>query len=135
MFISKIDHIGIAVKDLDLASATYERVLGVGCRRETLAEGHMEVAFFPAGESRVELIAPTSPESVICRFLEKRGEGLHHIAYRVDDVRAALQQARAAGFRLIDPEPRPGAHGTLVAFIHPSSLHGVLTEFVQVTDK
>jgi methylmalonyl-CoA epimerase len=131
MHLYRIDHIGIAVKDLDLAMATYEQVLGVPGHREALPERHIEIAFFPVGESRIELVAPTAPESAVTRFLEKRGEGMHHIAYLVDDVAAALEQARSAGLRLIDSEPRSGSHGTLVAFVHPASVHGVLTEFVQ----
>lgn len=131
----EIDHIGIVVRDLDEAIATYEQALGVECERERLPERHLEVAFFPVGESRIELITPTSPESAVTRFLEKRGEGLHHVAYRVEDVARALEQARAAGLRLIDQEAQPGAHGTLVAFVHPASMHGVLSEFVQVIEE
>jgi len=131
MLAQAIDHIGIVVRDLEAAISAYERALGVPCQRESLSERQIEVAFFPVGESRVELITPTSPESAVSRFLEKRGEGLHHVAYRVEDVAAALAQAQAAGLRLVDTEARPGAHGTLVAFVHPASLHGVLTEFVQ----
>ncbi|MBN1483110.1 MAG: methylmalonyl-CoA epimerase [Chloroflexia bacterium] len=127
----KLDHVGIVVHDLDRAIATYEAALGVQCERELLPERHLEVAFFAAGESRIELITPTSPESAVSRFLEKRGEGLHHLAYEVDDIAAALERARQAGLRLIDQEARPGAHGAVVAFVHPASLHGVLTEFVQ----
>ncbi len=132
MQVQAIDHIGIVVRDLEAAIAIYERALGIRCHRESLPERHIEVAFFPVGESRIELICPTSPESAVSAFLEKRGEGLHHVAYRVADCRAALEEARAAGLRLIDEAPRPGAHGTRVAFVHPAGLHGVLTEFVQV---
>lgn len=131
MRVQAIDHVGVAVRDLEAAAATYEKMLGVGCQRESLPERHLEVAFFAVGESRVELIMPTSPESAVSGFLEKRGEGLHHIAYRVADCAQALAQARAAGLRLIDESPRPGAHGTLVAFVHPAGLSGVLTEFVE----
>jgi len=135
MTIQHIDHLGIAVKDLDAAMANYERALGVPGRRERLPDRHLEIAFFPVGESRIELVMPTSPESAISGFLEKRGEGLHHVAYRVANCAAALDEARAAGLRLIDNAPRPGAHGTLVAFVHPGSLHGVLTEFVELVEK
>ncbi len=131
MIPTAIDHVGIAVKDLDAAIATYERALGVSCRRESLPERHLEIAFFSVGESRVELLMPTSPDSTISAFLEKRGEGLHHIAYEVEDCASALQAAQACGLRLIDQVPRPGSHGTLVAFCHPATLHGVLSEFVQ----
>lgn len=128
----RLDHIGIVVKDLEAAITSYEAALGVSCQREILPERHLEIAFFPAGESRIELITPTSPLSAVTRFLEKHGEGMHHVAYQVEDIHAALAQAQQAGLRLIDGEPRPGAHGTLVAFVHPASMHGVLTEFVQV---
>lgn len=132
MLVQAIDHIGIVVRDLEAAIATYEKVLGGRAQRESLPERQIEVAFFPVGESRIELIMPTSPGSSVSGFLEKRGEGLHHVAYRVADCAQALAQARAAGLRLIDESPRPGAHGTLVAFVHPAGLGGVLTEFVQV---
>lgn len=135
MLVQAIDHLGIAVQDLEAAIATYERALGVGAQRESLPDRHLEIAFFPVGESRIELIMPTSPAAAISGFLEKRGEGLHHVAYRVADCAAALEEARAAGLRPIDNAPRPGSHGTLVAFVHPASLHGVLTEFVQVVEE
>lgn len=135
MNVQFVDHIGVAVKDLEAAIATYEAVLGVRAQRESLPDRHLEIAFFPLGESRLELIMPTSPEAAISGFLEKRGEGLHHVAYRVADCAAALEEARAAGLRLIDSAPRPGSHGTLVAFAHPGSLNGVLTEFVQVVGR
>jgi methylmalonyl-CoA/ethylmalonyl-CoA epimerase len=134
MQVQSIDHIGIAVKDLDAAMANYERTLGVPGQRESLPERHISIAFFQVGESRIELITPTSPESAIGGFLEKRGEGLHHVAYRVADCAAALDEARAAGLRLIDSTHKPGSHGTLVAFVHPAALNGVLTEFVQVVE-
>lgn len=132
MLVQSVDHIGIAVKDLEAAIATYEQALGVRCQRESLPDRHLQVAFFTTGQTRIELISPTSPAAAISGFLEKRGEGLHHVAYRVADVAAALDESRAAGLRLIDDAPQPGAHGTLVAFVHPGSLNGVLTEFVQV---
>ena len=134
MVVQSVDHIGVAVKDLDAAIATYEKALGARCHRESLPDRHLEIAFFPVGEVRIELLMPTSPDAAISGFLEKRGEGLHHVAYRVADCAAALEEARAAGLRLIDSAPRPGSHGTLVAFVHPASLNGVLTEFVQVVE-
>jgi methylmalonyl-CoA/ethylmalonyl-CoA epimerase len=130
MWPEAIDHIGIAVKDLEQAIQTYSRLLGQPAQRESLPDRHLEIAFFPLGESRVELVSPTSPDSAISNFLEKRGDGLHHIAYRVQDIEAALAHARAQGWRLIDERPRPGPHGALVAFVHPSCLNGVLSEFV-----
>ena len=133
--VQSIDHIGSAVKALEAAVATYEQTLGTKAHRESLPDRHLEIAFFAVGESRIELLMPTSSESAISGFLAKRGEGLHHVAYRVADCAAALAAARAAGRRLIDDAPRPGAHGTLVAFLHPAALHGVLTEFVQVVSQ
>lgn len=130
-----VDHVGIVVRDLEQAVATYEAALGVRGERELLPERHLEVAFFPLGESRIELITPTSAESAVTRFLETRGEGLHHIAYRVESVTQTLEAARAAGLRLIDAEPRPGSHGTVVAFVHPASMHGVLTEYVELVEE
>lgn len=130
-----IDHLGIAVWDLDAALAVYEQLLGAPGIRESLPERQLEIAFISVGESRIELLRPTSADSAVAGFLEKRGEGLHHVAYRVADIAAVLQRARAAGLRLVDEIARPGAHGTLVGFVHPSSLHGVLTEFVQVLEE
>jgi methylmalonyl-CoA/ethylmalonyl-CoA epimerase len=99
--------------------------------RERIAADGVEVAVFVLGPSRVELLTPTDPASTVHKFLEQRGEALHHLAYAVPDVHAALRQAQEAGAQLIDREPRPGAGGKLVAFIHPKSAHGVLTELVQ----
>jgi methylmalonyl-CoA/ethylmalonyl-CoA epimerase len=126
----RIDHIGIVVADLDAAIHTYTTRLGF---RETgrllLAEQQVEAAFLQSGDSTVELIAPTDHTSGTARFLESRGEGVHHICYSVDDLPAALQQLKAQGMRLIDETPRKGAHGQ-IAFLHPKGAHGVLIELL-----
>lgn len=128
----KIDHIGIATRGIDDAAKFYRDVLGLDvAETEEVAEQKVRVAMLPIGESRIELLEATSEDSPISRFLEKRGPGIHHIAVRVDDIRAALANLRAKGARLIDEEPRQGAGGCLVAFVHPSSTGGVLLELVQ----
>jgi methylmalonyl-CoA epimerase len=129
MEVTKIDHIGIAVSDLRSAKRFFEGSLGLRVeRQETL--GDMEIAFVPVGGVNIELIQCTSPEGVISKFISKRGEGIHHIAYEVQDVAAALGELKAQGVKLVDDEPRAGAHGTRVAFLHPRSAFGVLTELV-----
>jgi len=127
-----IDHLGIAVRSLDQAAPAWAAALGMGpaAREEVPAQG-VRVAMFPAGGPKLELLEPTSLESPVGKFLESRGEGIHHIAFRVDDVNAALARAKDAGARLIDETPRRGAGGALVAFIHPKALNGVLVEFVE----
>ena len=132
----KIDHIGIATRGIQDAAKFYRDVLGLEvsedvAEAEEVAEQKVRVAMLPIGESHIELIEATSEDSPISRFLEKRGPGIHHIAVRVDDIRAALANLRAKGARLIDEEPRQGAGGCLVAFVHPSSTGGVLLELVQ----
>jgi methylmalonyl-CoA epimerase len=127
-----IDHIGIAVADLDAAIAIHRDTYGMPLvHRETVAEQGVEAALLDVGESHVELLAPLAPDTPVGRFLEKRGPGLHHVAYRVDDVAATLDELRAAGLRLIDEAPRTGIRGSRVAFLHPSASGGVLTELVQ----
>ena len=127
-----IDHIGVAVADLDAAIAIHRDTYGMPLvHRETVAEQGVEAALLDVGESHVELLAPLSPDTPVGRFLEQRGPGLHHVAYRVDDVAAALDELRAAGLRLIDEQPRTGIRGSRVAFLHPSASGGVLTELVQ----
>jgi len=128
----KIDHIGIATRGIDAAAKFYRDMLGLEVvETEEVAEQKVRVAMLPIGESRIELLEATSDDSPISRFLEKRGPGIHHIAVRVDDIGAALAKLRAQGARLIDEEPRQGAGGCLVAFVHPSSTDGVLLELVQ----
>lgn len=130
---SQLHHIGIVVSDLDAAVAAYERMGFGGPERFAIAEQGIEAATFKLALGYVELISPTDPEGAIARYLAKRGDGTHHIAYRVDDIEAALATLAATGVELIDATPRTGAHGWRVAFIHPRSCAGVLTELVEVT--
>jgi methylmalonyl-CoA/ethylmalonyl-CoA epimerase len=128
----KIDHIGVATRGLQAALAFYNDALGLDVTEtEEVADQMVRVAMLPVGESRIELLEATSEDSPIARFLEKRGPGIHHIALGVDDIRGVLAQLREKGARLIDEEPRKGAGGCLVAFVHPSSTGGVLLELVQ----
>lgn len=129
--IRKIDHIGVAVKNLNEAIETY-KMLGFEVEEiEEVAEQKVRVAMLPTGESRIELLEATSPESAIAKFVEKRGEGIHHIAVNVESIEEALKKAKDAGLKLIDEKPRIGAGGKKVAFVHPKSTHGVLLEFVE----
>lgn len=129
---TSIHHIAIAVNDLEAALAFYRDALGleVSERREVPEEG-VEIAFLPAGEGEIELLRPLDPEGSVARFLEKRGEGLHHICLRVDDITAAMERLRAAGATLLSEEPRVGADGTRYVFIHPKSARGVLLELYE----
>lgn len=128
----KIDHIGIAVADLDVQIAIYRDQFGMEFEGlEDVPTQMVRVAFFRVGESRIELLQSTSPEGPIARHIEKRGEGMHHVAYEVPDIRAAMAEARARGLQPLSEEPRPGAHHTLVCFLHPKTTGGVLTELVQ----
>jgi methylmalonyl-CoA/ethylmalonyl-CoA epimerase len=129
--ITKIDHLGIAVKSLDESVPYYEKALGLKCEhREEVPSQKVRTAFFRAGEVHIELLEPTDPESPIAKFLEKNPNGgIHHVAFGSDNVEAQLTQAAAAGVRLINDKPFDGAGGKLVAFLHPKSTFGVLTEF------
>ncbi|NBD38705.1 MAG: methylmalonyl-CoA epimerase [Verrucomicrobia bacterium] len=128
--IKKIDHIGIAVKSLEEGIRYYEETLGLKCEKvEEVASQRVKTAFFEVGEVHVELLEATDAESPIAKFIEKNGEGVHHVAFGTDDIRGQLQQAADAGARLIHEEPFEGAANKLVAFLHPKSTHGVLTEF------
>lgn len=128
----KINHLGIAVKDLDAQIAIYRDQLGMAFEgTEEVPSQMVKVAFFSVGESRVELLMPTSEESPIAKYLETNREGLHHVAYEVADIRAAMAACKAQGLRLLSEEPKPGAHHTLVCFLHPKSTGGVLTELVE----
>ena len=128
----KIDHIGIATRGIQDAITFYRDALGLDVvETEEVTEQKVRVAMLPIGDSRIELLEATSADSPISRFLEKRGPGIHHIAVRVDDIRVALADLKQKGARLIDEEPRKGAGGCLVAFVHPSSTGGVLLELVQ----
>lgn len=127
-----LDHVGVAVHSLDDALPTWESLVGAGATgRERVESQGVEVVFVGTGAGRIELLAPTRPDSPVARFLERRGPGMHHLCYRVPDIRAALAGFREAGYELIDAEPRPGAHGRRVAFLHPRSTGGVLIELVE----
>jgi methylmalonyl-CoA/ethylmalonyl-CoA epimerase len=127
-----LDHIGIAVKDLDAALSFYRDALGLEIEPpEEVATQKVRAHFIPVGESALELLEATAPDSPIARYLEKRGPGIHHLTLRVDDIHAALARLKERGVRLIDEVPRPGAEGALVAFIHPAAAHGVLVELKQ----
>ncbi len=128
----KIAHIGIAVKDLEKALTFYRDVLGLKASTpQVLKEQQVKVAFMPLGETKLELLEPTHPESPVARFLEERGEGIHHLAVEVADIEAKLKEIEASGARLIDKTPRQGAGGARIAFLHPKSASGVLLELCQ----
>jgi methylmalonyl-CoA epimerase len=128
----KIDHIGIAVKSLSAAVKVYEQAMGLKLAGyDEVDDQGVRVAMLDIGESRIELLEPTRPDSPVEKFMNKRGEGIHHIAVRVDNIEQALEHLKAAGIRLIDEKPKRGAHNTRVAFIHPASTHGVLMELVE----
>jgi methylmalonyl-CoA/ethylmalonyl-CoA epimerase len=132
MNLSHIEHIGIAVKSLDEAIPYYEKVLGLQCYAiEEVADQKVKTAFFKAGQTKLELLEPTDPESPVAKFIEKRGEGIHHLAFAVDGVDQALEEAAEKGIRLIDKKPRSGAEGLNIAFLHPKSTFGVLTELCE----
>jgi methylmalonyl-CoA/ethylmalonyl-CoA epimerase len=127
-----LDHVGIAVGDVSASLRFFRDALGLEVDPpEDVPSQQVRVTFLPAGESSVELLEPTSAESAVSRYLAKRGAGMHHVAFRVDDIREAIAELKARGVRLIDEVPRPGAHGSLVAFIHPSATDGVLVELKQ----
>jgi methylmalonyl-CoA/ethylmalonyl-CoA epimerase len=127
---SHIEHIGIAVESLEPAIRYYEDVLGLKCYAvEEVADQKVRTAFFNVGETKIELLESTDPEGPVGKFIEKKGPGVHHIAFAVDDVDQALQDASGKGVRLIDQEPRRGAEGLNIGFLHPKSTFGVLTEF------
>jgi methylmalonyl-CoA/ethylmalonyl-CoA epimerase len=131
----KLEHIGIATRALDDALHFWRDALGLELTHtEVVEEQKVRVAMLPVGEPRIELLEPTSSDSPVAKFLEKRGAGIHHIAVRVDDIRATLSRLKQSGARLIDESPRKGAGGCLVAFVHPSSANGVLLELVEHTD-
>ena len=128
----RLDHIGLVVTDLDESIAFYEDTFKLeGTYREVLEEQQVEVVLLDVGESHVELLRPLSPETSCGRFLEKRGPGVHHVAYQVDDIVAALAELSASGVEVLDPVPRAGVRGTKIAFLHPRSVGGVLTEIIE----
>lgn len=130
--LTDLDHIGIAVDDLDGAVAHYRRTLGVEpTHRERVADQGVEEVLFAAGSSFIQLLGSLGPSTPVGRFLNTNGPGMHHLAYRVDDIEAALEHLRAEGVRLIDEHGRPGSRGTTIAFLHPRAMDGVLVELVQ----
>ncbi len=130
--IKKIEHIGIAVKELDELINTFEKLLGTKCYKiEEVEEQKVKTAFFKIGESKIELLQATSSDSPIAKFIEKRGEGIHHIAFEVENLESKLSELKELNFQLIDDEPKIGAENFLIAFIHPKSVNGVLTEICQ----
>lgn len=130
--VNKIDHIGIAVKNLDETLKFYENVLGIKCTgTEVVEDQKVKTAFLPIGDTEIELLEATDENSAIAKFIEKRGEGIQHIAYRVDDIEKALEEVKEKGIRLIDEKPRKGAGGAMIAFLHPKSTYGVLIELCE----
>lgn len=130
MELTHIEHIGIAVKSLEQAIPFYEKVFGLRCYNiEEVADQRVRTAFFMLGQTKIELLESTDPEGPVGRFIEKKGEGVHHIAFAVKDVGRALEEAGAHGIRMIDSQPRKGAEGLSIGFLHPKSTFGVLTEF------
>ncbi len=127
-----IEHIGIAVKNLEEAIAFYEKVYGLECYAvEEVAEQKVKTAFFKVGQTKIELLESTDPEGPIGKFIEKKGEGVHHLAFAVDDLQKGLDEAAGNGVKLIDQTPRKGAEGLNIAFMHPKSTFGVLTELCE----
>jgi methylmalonyl-CoA/ethylmalonyl-CoA epimerase len=128
----KVEHIGIAVQSLQKSIPLFEALLNTSCYKEEQVDSEaVRTAFFKKGETKVELLEPTNPESVIARFLEKKGEGMHHIAFDVADIHAEMARLAAAGFTLLNPEPKKGADNKLVCFLHPKDTSGVLVELCQ----
>ena len=128
----RIDHIGVAVDDLDSALSLYKERFGMAEQhRETVEAQGVEAVLLEIGEGHVELMSPLGPETAVGKFLESRGPGLHHVAYQTTDIDSALEQVKAAGLEVIDEEPRVGIRGSRVAFIHPNAVGGVLTELVE----
>ncbi|MGC8720523.1 MAG: methylmalonyl-CoA epimerase [Thermodesulforhabdaceae bacterium] len=128
----KIDHIGIAVKSIEEARKLYEGILGLKYEgSETVAEQKVTTAFFPIGDTEIELLESTDPEGPVAKFIEKRGEGIHHIAFRVENIEEALEELKKQGVQLIDEKPRIGAGGARIAFLHPKATGGVLIEICE----
>ena len=135
MKVLKIDHLGIAVHSIEEAKKLFQDTLGLEFEgSETVAEQKVTTAFFPVGDSEVELLQSTAPDGPIAKYLEKRGEGIQHIAFRVENIEEALAELKEKGIRLIDEKPRLGAGGAKIAFLHPKSTHGVLIEISERED-
>lgn len=132
---SRIDHIGVAVEDIDAALALYEQSFEMRIQhREVVEEQGVEAVLLEVGEGHIELLKPLGPDTPVGKFLAKKGPGIHHVAYQVEDIDVALDKAKAAGLRLIDEQPRIGIRGSRVAFVHPGATGSVLTEIVQPVD-
>lgn len=130
--VNKVDHIGIAVENLDEALKFYEETLGIKCTsKEVVEDQKVKVAFLPIGDTEVELLESTDENGAIAKFIEKRGQGVQHIAYRVDNIEEAIAEMKEKGIRMIDEEPRYGAGGAKIAFLHPKSTFGVLIELCE----
>jgi methylmalonyl-CoA/ethylmalonyl-CoA epimerase len=128
----KVEHIGIAVKDLNISISLYEQLLGSPCyKTESVASEQVDTAFFLQDHTKIELVASTDPEGVIAKFIEKKGEGLHHIAFEVPDIIEEMSRLKNAGFTLLNEQPKKGADNKLVCFIHPKNCNGVLIELCQ----
>lgn len=135
MNVKKLDHIGIAVKNLDETLKFYQDILGLECTgTEVVEEQKVKVAFLPVGDTEVELLESTSEDGPIAKFIEKKGEGIQHIAFRVDNIEVAIEEMKAKGIRMIDEKPRYGAGGAKIAFCHPKSTGGVLVELSERED-
>jgi methylmalonyl-CoA/ethylmalonyl-CoA epimerase len=131
----KVEHIGIAVKDLNISISLYEQLLGSPCyKTESVASEQVDTAFFLQDHTKIELVASTDPQGVIAKFIEKKGEGLHHIAFEVPDIVGEMDRLKNAGFTLLNEQPKKGADNKLVCFIHPKNCNGVLIELCQSTD-
>jgi len=125
----KVEHIGIAVKNLDISVSVFEKLLNSPCYKTELVESEkVNTAFFKQGETKIELLESTGPDGIIARFIEKKGEGLHHIAFEVGDIEAEMERLKKAGFMLLNEKPKPGADNKLVCFLHPKNCNGVLVE-------
>jgi methylmalonyl-CoA/ethylmalonyl-CoA epimerase len=129
---NKIEHLGIAVKDLETAISLYEKLLGTPCyKKEEVASEGVITAFFKTGENKIELLGATNSESPIAKFIDKKGEGIHHIAFDVDDIYAEMERLKNEGFQLINEKPKDGADNKLICFLHPKGTNGVLIELCQ----
>lgn len=133
---NKLEHIGIAVANLEASEALFTKLLGVSpYKREVVESEHVITSFFQVGEVKIELLAAQNQQSTIAKFIEKKGEGLHHLAFEVDNLSQALEQKSSDGFELIHSQPKPGADGKIIAFLHPKSTNSVLTELCQTVNK
>jgi methylmalonyl-CoA/ethylmalonyl-CoA epimerase len=129
---NKVEHIGIAVKDLSVSIPLFEQLLHTGCyKTEHVQSEHVQTAFFQKGETKIELLQSTTPDGVIARYIDKKGEGMHHIAFEVEDIVAEMERLKAAGFILLNEQPKEGADNKLICFVHPKGTNGVLIELCQ----